>query len=81
MKINILTISYALGVALLAASIHEVSTNKHFKSDDFQFDVEQQVRNVSCYLLVDTTMRRVYYSFKNHMLTSFGFRYDPNFKR
>jgi hypothetical protein len=56
MKINILTIFYALGVALLAASIHEVSTNKHFEVDDSQIDVDQQVGNVSRYLLVDTTI-------------------------
>jgi hypothetical protein len=81
MKLNILTIYYALGVALLVASIHDVSANKNFEVDDYQIDIDQEVGNVSCYLLVDTTMRRVYHSFQNHMLTSFGFRYDANFKR
>jgi hypothetical protein len=74
MKIKILTIYYALRVALLVASIHEVSANKHFEVDDSKIDIDQEVGNVSCYLLVDTTMRRVYHSFQNHMLTSFGFR-------
>jgi hypothetical protein len=81
MKINILTIYYALGFALLVASIHEVSTNKHFKVDDSQIDIDQEVGNVSFYLLVGTTMRLAYHSFQNHTLTSFGSCYDPNFKK
>jgi hypothetical protein len=30
---------------------------------------------------VDTTIRFVHHSFLHHMLTSFGFRYDPNCTR
>jgi hypothetical protein len=51
--IGLTIILYALGFALLAASIHEVSTNRS----------DQSVGNVSCYLLVDTTIRVVYHSF------------------
>jgi hypothetical protein len=50
--IGLTIILYALGFALLAASIHEVSTNRS----------DQSVGNVSCYLLVDTTIRVVYHS-------------------
>jgi hypothetical protein len=77
MKINVLTIYCALGVAVLAASTHEVSTNKHFEGDDFQIDVDQEVGNVSCCpLVMDTPISLVYHSL-HHMLTSFGFpRYD-----
>jgi hypothetical protein len=59
------TILYALGVALLAASIHALlSTNKNPEVDDLQTGVvDQAVGNVSCYLLVDTTIRVVYHSF------------------
>jgi hypothetical protein len=58
MKINIVAICCALCVALLAASIvHQVSKNKHVAADDFQIDADQEVEVVSCYLLVDTTMR------------------------
>jgi hypothetical protein len=60
MKINILTIYYALGTALLAARIHEVFANTHFEVDDFQVDVDQEVDIVSCYLVVDTTINLVH---------------------
>jgi hypothetical protein len=44
MKINIRTaIYYALSIALLTASIHEVSSNtKQFEVDDFQIGVGQE---------------------------------------
>jgi hypothetical protein len=78
MKINIITIYYALGIALLAASIHEVSTNKHFEADDFQIDEDQEVEAVSCFLLVDAPiLRLVYHSFLHHVLTFSCFHYDP----
>jgi hypothetical protein len=47
MQITILTLYYALGVALLVASIHEVSTNKRFEPDFFQINVDQEVEVVS----------------------------------
>jgi hypothetical protein len=59
---------------LVAASIHEVSTNnKHF-------DADQEVEVVSCCHLVNTTKRLECHSFQCHLLTSFGFRYDRNCK-
>jgi hypothetical protein len=84
MRINILTIYYALGAALLAASIHELSVNTHFEVDDFQVDVDQEddVAVSCCYLLVDKTIRLVYHFFLYSTCShSFGFRYDPNCTR
>jgi hypothetical protein len=79
--LTILTIYYALGAALFA-SIHEISAYDHSEEiDDFQIDVDQEVDVVSCYRLVDTTISLVHHSFLHHMLTSFGFRYDPNCTR
>jgi hypothetical protein len=81
--INMLTIYYALGVALQLARIHEISAYDHYEEiDDFQINVvDQQVYVVSCYLLVDTLVSLVFQSFLQHTLTSFGFRYNPNFTR
>jgi hypothetical protein len=77
MKTFILIIYYALGAALFA-SIHETSAYDHSEEiNDFQIDVDQEVKIVSCYLLLNTTISFVYHSFLHHMLTSFGFRYDP----
>jgi hypothetical protein len=82
MKIIILTIFYALGAALLASTIHVISAYYHSEIiDDFKVDVDQEVDVVSCYLLVDMTISLVYHSFLHHMLTSFGFRYDPTCTR
>jgi hypothetical protein len=83
MKINIITILYGLGVALLAASIHAVlSTNKHFEVDDFQIGVDQEVGNVSCYLLVDTSDNTSGIPLLSTRYAHlFGFRYDPRCKR
>jgi hypothetical protein len=50
MKIIIPTIYYALGAALLA-SIHGISAyDLSEEINDFQFDVDQEVDVVSCYL-------------------------------
>jgi hypothetical protein len=70
MKIDSLTIYYALCVALLVASIHNVSTNTHFEADDFQISVDQEFEIVSFYLLVDTIIRLIYPFFLDHMLMS-----------
>jgi hypothetical protein len=59
MQINIVTIYYALGVALHLASIHEISACDHSQEiDDFQIDVQDhEVDVVSCCLLVlETTI-------------------------
>ena len=81
MQISIRTIYYALVVSLLAASIHEVSTNKYFEVNDFRYHVDRDVEDVSCCLLVDTYISLIYHSFLHRMLTSFDFRYDPHCKR
>jgi hypothetical protein len=55
MQFNILTIYYALGVALQLASLHEISAYHHSQEiDDFQIDVlDHEVDHVvSCCLLV-----------------------------
>jgi hypothetical protein len=81
MKINILTIYYALGATMLDASIHELSADTHFEVDDLQIDVDQEVDVVSCCLLLDTPTNLVYNSILYHILTSFGFHNDPNCTR
>jgi hypothetical protein len=78
MEITIIaTIQYALGIALLSASIHAFYTNMRFEVDDFQIFVDHEV--VSGYLLDDTAIRLVCQSFLHHVLTSSGFRYDPSY--
>lgn len=81
MQISIRTIYYALAISLLAASIHEVSTNKYFEVNDFWIHVDQDVEDVSSCILLDKNASLIYHSFLHRMLTSFDFRYDPRCKR